>query len=320
MRGLGGVVLAFLIAGCSRAPDFLYRLHDEPVVNVEKVHKLKELQGENKVDILWVIDNSGSMGNHQQQLIKNADTFINAFVANGGLEWKMGIVSTDIRQDPYIGFTNSTLLTYQSPDNVQEFKRAVARLGTMGDAYEKTFAPIKQHLTDYPDFPRKNAVLAIIMVTDAPEQSNIEAQDVIQFLTAVKGDIRRVVSYGVFADDTECDYTDEPWEYPGSPYEELIKATSGIRYILCSDFGQNLADMGKDLVQRVRRPYILLAERPIESTLRVVYKGKDLPGGPFESGGKWLYDFRQNRVVFHDLNFAPTDQEEVTILYDVPKP
>lgn len=314
-----GFALIAGLAACSRPVDFLYRLREQTTQEISHVHKLKELQGENKVDILWIIDNSGSMMSHHQALIQNADVFINQFVTTGGLEWKMGIVSTAVAEEPYVGFTPSTLLTYQTPDNVRVFKEAVADLGTSGDAFEKTFAPLEQHLTDYPDFTRKNAVLAVIMVTDAPEQSRIPASRIVNFLTGLKGDLRRVVTYGVFAsNDFNCRDTDEPWDYAGSPYEELITATQGVTFKLCADFGQSLADMGKDLVSRVKRPFIQLYERPLEASLRVVYKGKDLPGGPLESRGMWLYDFNHNRIVFHSLDFAPSDNEEVTVVYEIP--
>ncbi len=53
--------------------------------------------------------------------------------------------------------------------------------------------------------------------------------------------------------------------------------------------------------------------RPKPGTLFVRYKGQDLPGGPKEDGGYWFYDFELNAIVFHDLDFAPGDTEQVEI-------
>lgn len=315
-----GVVLGFLaVAGCGRQADFLYHLQDVPPRVLESVHKLKELQGETKVDILWVIDNSGSMGSYQNDLATNADVFITDFVSKGGLEWKMGVLSSSTNEEPFVGFTPATLLTYQTPDAVKIFQDTVKRLGTFGDVIEKFFAPVQQHLTKYPAFVRNQATLAIIFLTDAAEQSRIPASTFLNFLKGVKGDLRRVVSYGVFASvDFGCRFTDEQWNYVGSPYEEVIKATKGKVYKLCdTDFGKNLADLGKDLVERIKRPFVQLVERPVISAIRVLYQGEELPGGPADSGGLWIYDFDLNRVVFHNLDFAPGDNEEVTIGYQV---
>ena len=73
--------------------------------------------------------------------------------------------------------------------------------------------------------------------------------------------------------------------------------------------------MLEDLVTRVERPYIALKERPLTSSIRVTYKGAILSGGLLEDGGYWIYDFDLNRIVFHNLNFAPGDTEEVTVSY-----
>lgn len=320
--GLGAFIAVCAMAtalGCSRDAGLLYHLKDIPPKNYDAVHKLKELQGETKVDILWVIDNSGSMGSYQQALVQNADLFINDFVSKGGLEWKMGIISSALSEQPYIGFTPADQLNYQTPNGVQKFKDAVRRLGTFGDAIEQFFTPIRKHLDNFPDFVRKPASLTVIFLTDAPDQSRLPAKTLINYLAGIKGDIKKVISYGVFAaNDLGCQFTDEFWNYAGSGYEEIINATHGKFYKLCdTDFGKNLADLGKDLVSRIKRPFIQLPDRPVVSTLRVIYQGKDLQGGPVDQGGLWIYDFDLNRVVFHTLDFAPGDNEEVSVQYQL---
>src|SRR5690606_21483555 len=48
------------------------------------------------VDILWVIDNSGSMGNEQADLADNFNLFIQDFITRG-IDFKMAITTTDGR-------------------------------------------------------------------------------------------------------------------------------------------------------------------------------------------------------------------------------
>lgn len=58
----------------------------------------------NKVDILWVVDGSGTMANHQANLANNFGTFINQFV-DKGFDYHMAITSTDawLREANYNG-------------------------------------------------------------------------------------------------------------------------------------------------------------------------------------------------------------------------
>jgi hypothetical protein len=312
-------LLGFLfLASCGQKTGILYHIEDVPYVPYEGVHSLKQLQGQRKVDILWVVDNSPSMGSHQANLIKNADLFINQFVAKGGLEWKMGVVSTDIHQPPLAGFTPTSLVNYQQPDGVARFQAAVRKLGTGGDSTERMFAPIQKHLTENPGFLRPEATLAIIIISDAAEQSGIAGKDMLNILYGLKGgDHKKVIVYGALTPtDFACPNVGEDrWPYAGSSFEEVIDGTKGKVYKLCGDFGQNLADLGRDLITRVERPFIALKDRPDPSSIRVRYKGKDLSGGLPEDGGYWIYDFDLNRIVFHNLDFAPGDTEEVTVSY-----
>jgi hypothetical protein len=147
----------------------------------------------------------------------------------------------------------------------------------------------------------------------------MKGRPLLNFLTGLKGDAKKMIAYGVLAPtEFKCAVAGEnPWAYAGSTYEDVIGGTKGKLYNLCDDFGQNLADMGKDLVTRVERPFIQLKGRPDPGSVRVNYRGKILPGGPKEDGGYWIYHFDLNRVVFHNLDFAPGDTEEVALSYSM---
>ena len=91
---------------------------------------LSAFQGRKPVDILWVVDNSGSMSSSQQNLISNTSAFINQLVVGNAPKWKLGLISTDTTNAPFIGFTPSTALNYQTPNAPGLFQAAVALLGT----------------------------------------------------------------------------------------------------------------------------------------------------------------------------------------------
>jgi len=310
---------SFGLIGCNEQ-DYLFVKKPVPTNKVEVQHKLKELQGNSVVDIIWVIDNSGSMYAHQQNVISNTALFLSQFVRNGNLlNWKMGLISTDKSDLPFIGFGPGRELTSSTPGNVQIFQSAVSRLGTNGAYVEEGFDPLLQALKTNPDFVRPKSTLAVIFVTDAQEQGTDSVPDVLKELAKFKG-IRDTVSYGIFwTKDLGC--SDNPgeddWNVRGSRYGQFIQATQGKTYALCTkDFGANLAALGKDLVSRVTSPRIFLDYRPRVSTIRVLHHGQEVKAGLPGSGGHWFYDQDLNALVFHDLSFAPGDDEDVEILYD----
>jgi hypothetical protein len=57
-----------------------------------------------KVDILWVVDNSGSMADDQANLASNFETFISGFITRE-VDFKMAITTTDAY---YYGFTGNS--------------------------------------------------------------------------------------------------------------------------------------------------------------------------------------------------------------------
>ncbi|NDD91706.1 hypothetical protein EBZ37_06440, partial [bacterium] len=174
-------------------------------------------------------------------------------------------------------------------------------------------------LRRYPGFVRPNSTLALIFVTDAKEQGNQSVQSVVSELSNLKA-TRDTVSYGIFwTRDLGCirNPGEDDWNLQGSRYGDFIKATAGKTWALCSsDFGKNLAELGKDLVSRLTSPRLFLDSRPRVSTLRVLYRGKDVRAGLPGTGGYWYFDQELNAIIFHDLSFAPGDDEEVEIVYD----
>jgi hypothetical protein len=310
---------ALLASGCNEG-GYLYQNLPRPSKSSDVTHKLKQLQGNTLVDILWVIDNSGSMMPHQQNVIRNTQTFMNQFVQGGNpLNWKMGLISTDVSDDPYVGFRPGPDLTPQTPDSTLVFQRAVSRLGTDGSPTEQGFEPVLQALQRQPDFVRPRSNLAIIFVTDAEEQGREPLAQVLNELARFKP-LAEIVSYGIFwTDDLGCGSNsgEDDWDLKGSRYGDFIARTRGKSYALCTNnFGANLADMGKDLVSRITSPKLFLDTVPRSSTLKVLYKDKPVKAGLPGSGGYWYFDQGLNAIVFHDMSFAPGEDESVRVVYD----
>ena len=308
------VTLAISGSAC-RPDDYMHVLSKSETV-VQRNVKLTEMQRQDVLDVLWVIDNSFSMSSHQANVIRNTAAFMQAFTQRTPIRWKMGLISTDEDDSPYVGFTPRTSLDYQTADPVGVFQGAVSDLGTSGSAYEKFFEPVLGALDRNPGFLRPGSVLAMIVVTDAPEQSDVTSAEFLNRFAAIKP-LNETLAYGIVGpQDFGCPATDDRWEYVGSPYEALISTLHGKAYPLCKgDFSPLLSDIAQDIMRRVSSPWFYLQSRPVVSSIHVIYGDREIPSGPRSLGGFWTYDPNQNAVVFSDLSFAPGDNEEVRIDY-----
>lgn len=321
--------MVIVLGACGNKDPFLYYSKPEKG-SVTFDTNVKEMIGANRVDLLWVIDNSGSMGPHQGNVIDNSALFMQDFIKNG-LQWKLGLISTSYNADPYYGFSQNQSLDYRTVDPVKVFQDSVRALGVSGDATERTFSPIVKALRSNPGFLRADTPLAVIVVTDAEEQSDESsyyggwfapsmayAAFLQEFRTLIGA--RPYYVYGIYnANDLGCTdrFDDLPWSYAGSPYELFHQgANASGAFALCTpNFGKTLARIGQDIVQRVVRSEIRLKHRPKERTIQVLHKGALIRGGKREEGGYWMYDYGKNAIVFSDLSFADGDTESVSIQY-----
>jgi hypothetical protein len=312
------LVLLIGATGCAKQ-DFLY--HRVPPQQKQRsfTHSARSVQVATKMSILWVIDNSLSMSDYQRSVITNTDRFMQRFIASRAVDWKMGLISTSEYEQPYVGLTPSTALNAATPDPVQVFQRAVQRLGTSGYGVEKTFTPILQTLRSYPDFAGKGQKLAAIVVTDAEEQSYVSGKSFLDQIKALKPEADAFALYGATAArEFGClgGAGEGYFDYKGSPYEFVITATQGLWFKLCDpDFGTQLAAISDRILERIDHPRIYLDARPIPRTIRITYQGKELPGGPPENGGMWIYEIRSNSIVFNSLDVFTDENVNVSIEY-----
>ena len=312
------ILFLTLLVNCQKPNDFRYVVPEAPHVN-NKVN-VKELIGANQLDILWVIDNSGSMGTHQKNVIANMDQFITALSSSSNLDWRSGLISTSQGEPPYAGFDSTSMLESRDPIVGARFKAAIRKLGIGGDSEEKMFQPIEDVLTKYPNFLRPNAGLAIIVISDAPEQSgpNFAADQFVQYIRKAKGNLDQVFFYGFLNPVDWCTPTDDTWKWAGSPFERVNKLMKGQIYKLCDPkFANNLTDLGRDLSREFLSSRIFLKDRPRVSSIQILHQGKKIQGGARDTGGFWTYRADLNAVEFSDLSFAPGTTEFVQLLYDI---
>lgn len=315
------LLLTLIASSCGKNDKFIY-YQPQSQKNITEDSKITDLLGSSAVDLIWVVDNSGSMEPAQNNISQNSALFLDNFIKTG-IDWKLGLISTDARNRPFLGFDSNAPFDSKSQNPVGTFQNAIDSLGTNGSPTEETFEPILKHLDRYPDFLRKNTPLVFIIVTDALEQSDIKEKDFMIELRKIIGNDRKLYVYTVLdAKDNGCSGTQDssynPLIYKGSPYEAFtLDSDGGKNYPMCSPkFGELLAELGNDIKNKVQNLNLYLKERPKTSTLKITYHGEVLPGGPQSSGGYWYYDYSLNAITFYNVNFAKGEIESVSVSYD----
>lgn len=314
---LGAALLALFVAtvasmvlgGCSPESPKLVPL---PVAKPERVRDVSDIRVsfQRAVDILFVVDDSGSMSTHQQNLAKNIGLFTQGMKANQTLDYHIGVLTSNMDSrpwspDPGYGWKGelnglTKFVTKLTPNGDQVLARNL-NPGTDGSATEVFFTPVQAALTPplvagvNKGFYRPDAYLAVIFLTDADDQSRVSATDFHKFLLGLKGgDPDKIISYGVYIPSgaPNCSRSGEP-----SPrkLEEFFKLTKGTTLGLCdADYGMKLAELGADLVRRVGS--LLYLSRPaIPETIKVTFGSQTIPNHP-DLG--WIYDPSRNALIF----------------------
>ena len=258
------------------------------------------------VDILFVIDDSGSMSGPQDNLRRNAYLFADAISRATLLDYHIGVVTTDMDNHSRRAgrLSGSPLFVDKSTTDMVSRLSQNMVVGINGSATEVMFEPILAALsapleTTYNQgFYRKDAYLAVIFLTDADDQGNYQPADFLQRLIALKGDKKKVLGYGVIrtkATEKSCPGSED---VDGRLEEFLASVTNGdlnqgnILSLCAEDYGLKLAEFAKDIVNRSAGT-VKLNRLPVERTIKVTYGTQVIPNDRHEG---WVYDRSTNSL------------------------
>jgi hypothetical protein len=305
-------LLAIVLVSCS--PD-VPKLIPEPKIVNEKVDIDSGAEVfEPKLDILFVVDDSGSMQTHQSNLSNNIFGFVNGFVQRQDIDYHVGVVTTSMERYSWtnaapccgelVGPSGVKFVTPSTP-NLTNILSANLRVGTNGSGSEMIFGPIMAALSPNfigginAGFYRPEAHLAIVVISDAEDQTpRVRPMDTWQFLLGLKGRPERILSFGVIVpslDTTGCD-RDDSTARPKRIEEFLQLSGQGLPNVfsLCDPkFGDNLVQMADLLVKSVGN-IIYLSRSPILETIKVTYGTQTIDPHPNKG---WTYDPRKNAII-----------------------
>jgi len=303
-----------------------------------------------KVDILWVVDNSGSMQSSQQNIADNFASFINLFNTKG-IDYRMAVVTTEAYRaatggaqtfakfrdgTATTGYTGVFVITPTTPNLNQVFLTNILQ-GISGSGDERAFQSFKEGLTnsinDPFGFPRAGSFLSIIIVSDEDDFShngsgsiagqynnaNLHTVDsYVSFLdtftssTAANRSLNYNVNSITIMDQPCLDLLNQTFtgRRIGTRYLELSDKTKGIKGSLCDDFGVTLASISNRIVQ-LKTAFVLNRE-PVPETIRVYVNGVEIPQS-VDNG--WSYSAANNSITFHG-SAIPSSGATINVTFD----
>ncbi len=272
-------------------------------------------------DILWVIDNTGSMTEELTSLSLLFDTFIDQLQDPYQIAYQVGIITTDM-DAPDRGQLQGIpwIITPGTPDAEDVFYKNIHAIPTTSQAIERGLAAILEALSDGAlapggpnyGFLRDEAGLSIVVVSDADDQSDVPAGyegDAVDYyaeaMIALKGGATpdRILFSGIVGPLEGC-----PGAGYGERYIEMAARLNGeVESICAKDFSSVVASVGAD--QIVLQNRFRLSRVPLEDTLLVQVNG-DL----VQSGVDWLYNSSQQAIIFFQTS-TPAYQSVIQVTY-----
>ena len=280
----------------------------------------------NKVDILWVVDNSGSMLTKQQNLANSFNSFMDTFTSKN-YDFRMAIVTTDTRTLGAGGQDSDFqgVITNDTVNFVNVFKTNIV-VGARGDANAKALDAIVASLSaaklagNNTGFLRSDAHLAVIILSDADDNDSTETVATTQaFLETLKPDLTDPASGRVreqFTVSAVIDDQTNPGPTPcvgsedGIKFRNLANLSEGSKEDICAtDFSAGLSDLSEALAQFISQ--ILLTTEPQPDTISVKVNGVVVPESTVNG---WSYVAAQNKIIFHGV-FLPDNSATVQVFY-----
>ena len=264
------------------------------------------------LDVLFVIDNSGSMSPYQLELANQMALFMNIFIGSNA-NYHLGFVTTD--EARLVEFEGLSWIdpTYVFP--VYWTQGVIASIGIRGSGNEQGIYNAKAALLASgvlgSEFIRDNATAVIIYVSDEEDHSVGTWTSFTGFFDNFKASPALMRHFAVIGDYPDgCLY---PWGTGnrriqfGSGYYHMTQRYGGNSYSLCaSDWGQQMQSLASSVI--TQNIFQLEEEDPIESTIVVKVNGQIVT--------LWAYDISTNSVVF-DITGIPTPNQTITIEYSV---
>ena len=260
-------------------------------------------------DIVFVVDNSGSMTEEQANLANNFEYFIYKLQTSNA-DYRIGVITTD--QSDFQG----EVITPDTLNAVEKFTdQAVA--GTGGSGTERALQMLYNCVqpggdcSKTADFMRDDALFAGIIVSDEPDQSALTPEGYVEYFWTLKDDpdLIKIHAIAGHIPDVTC----STCASPGFGYDTAVDLTEGTFLDVCADdWGASLSALAESSIQDLS--LFKLSEDPVEDTIKVYVDDARQYNGWWYTGHE--EDLGNNAVKFQD-EYIPEGGSEVRIEYVV---
>ena len=261
----------------------------------QSVHEQKE------VDILMVIDNSGSMSDNHRNL---GQRFGNLFNDNlQRVDWQMAFISSCFQKNGSFynlrGITGDhQILSPQLENSENIFLNTIS--SKQGGGCSVTELKGVLNVINSPDshpegFFRPDALLAIVIVTDDTDITDVTASDIITASRNTFGQLKQFTTYGLIVEPggVMCDNREPAVNYKVA---DLAQKTGGITGSICAeDYSPIMADIGNHIERTLAYSEVLLRHtNVVENTISLSCSlSQNVTECP-----DWEFDSEANKILF----------------------
>lgn len=275
------------------------------------------------VDILWVVDNSGSMEEETYQVTSNFSVFIDAFV-DLGLSYHIGVVTTDMDDPSQSGRLRGPVITEASADPSAEFLAQIDA-GFTGSADERGFDAVRAALTEpllsttSAGFLREDAALAVIVLSDENDYSSMSPSNFVTWYDTLKADPAKLSFNAICGDRffgcTNFDSFGNPLSATGGDeYIDAVGLTSGYFGSICTADYSEILDHISLSSAGMTLSFALDHEPSDLGAVVVTVNGVEIENDQYEG---WTWEASTASVVFHG-GAVPPPGAEVVVTYPIP--
>jgi hypothetical protein len=287
----------------------------------------------NQIDVLWVIDNSGSMAPYQDRLAANFDSFVNIFVAKG-FDFRIAVTTTEAYManaahtgnPEWARFRDGTDATMHTgifvidplTPNLNNIFITNAKQGVGGSGDERAFSSFREALISplNPGFLRPRSYLAVIILSDeddfsgdsravgvnnnrdygAPTLDSVNTYvSVLEGLTQSSGGSRRFNVSAIAGLDTSCGAV------VATRYIDIANKTDGVLGNICDQSYASALNRIQARIGELSTQFYLNREPQVQ-TIVVKVNGTLIAQ---DSVNGWTYNASGNSIVFHGAAIPP---------------
>jgi Cys-rich repeat protein len=279
-----------------------------------------QLPATSQVDVLWVVDNSGSMAPIQSSLASNFSSFI-GLADSLGIDYHVGVLATEVNE-PSSGHGTPPrevrpgvlvqapgrprYITPSTPDRLAAFQDNVRVGDCCSDEQEAglqaTWMALSPPRVEDPEanagFLRAGARLYAVFVSNEEDQSIGPWAFYLDFLRALKPTPDRVRLSSICGDVPGGCESGSFQAQAGTRYVAVQQATQGLFHSICSSNWSGLMGaLGEQMAEPLRT--FALSRQPAPQTLSVTVNGASVPeASTAYAPDGWTYEPGTNLVWF----------------------